>query len=263
MNVQGALHLHSVYSYDAKLTLSELKKFFVGEGLSFALMTEHTDDMQVEDAMRFIGECRSLSDKTFVFVPGFEVPYKDTHILMIGANTFFAGEGPRILKKFKSCSVRAVLAHPHKHGFGVDDTLAEIIDGVEIWNSQYDGKYAPRTKSVDLFNRLRISPSFHAFAGWDLHRIEHAGGPTLNCKIKQLTEENILSALRHGEFTINGRGSILASNGSVIAGGGRVIILMGNIASLFILLGKRVNALLAYFGVHPPRFLRRLIRRVL
>ena len=80
MKIKGALHIHSDYSYDAKMTLVELKDLFVNNGLSFALMTEHTDEMCKERAERFINECRHLSDDTFVFVPGFEVPYKSTHV---------------------------------------------------------------------------------------------------------------------------------------------------------------------------------------
>src|SRR3989344_6658331 len=263
MNARGALHLHSAYSYDAKLTLPELKAFFIKEGLSFALMTEHTDEMKKIPAEHFIAECRSLSDDTFVFVPGFEVPYKNTHILMIGADTFFEGEEVEVLEKFRACSTRAVLAHPHKHGFLVDSTLVNIIDGIEVWNSQYDGKYVPRAQSVKFFKQLHVPPSFHAFGGWDLHRVEHAGGPTLDCEVEALTETAILSALLHGNFTIHGRGSTLSSDGKTIAGGGFVALFLGRVSTILVFLRKRVNAILAYFGVCPPRFLRRLIRRAL
>ena len=81
MEVKGILHCHSTYSYDAKLSLPELKKLLQKKGLSFACMTEHTDELTKERAVAFVEECRSLSDGSFIFIPGFEVPYKHAHIL--------------------------------------------------------------------------------------------------------------------------------------------------------------------------------------
>jgi len=264
MDIKGTLHVHSAYSYDAKLSLGELKDVFKKEGLSFVLMTEHTDEMKKEEGERFIRECREESDESFVFIPGFEVPYKDTHTLMLGATVFSERREAEALREFKSHSSLAVLAHPHKHEFWVDDVLSNVIDGVEVWNSQYDGKYVPRQKSVSLLKELiQKNESVLAFAGLDFHRVEHAGGPTLALKVEQLSEKDILQELSVGNFRIHGRGTVLDSKGNFIKGGGPFSVACGFVSVFLVSLGKKTNALLANIGVRPPRFLRRFIRRFL
>jgi hypothetical protein len=76
MEVKGILHCHSTYSYDAELSLTELKELFQKNGVQFVCMTEHTDELTKEQAMEFVMECEKFSDSSFIFIPGFEVPYK-------------------------------------------------------------------------------------------------------------------------------------------------------------------------------------------
>lgn len=263
MNIKGALHLHSAYSYDAKLSLRELRSLFMQEGLSFALMTEHTDEMRTEEGERFIAECRALSDEHFVLVPGFEVPYKDTHTLMIGSTAFSDKREKEALEAFKAHAALAVLAHPHKHGYTADGTLLKVIDGLEVWNSQYDGKYVPRKKSLKLFHALNRQKPLYAFAGWDLHRSEHAGGPTLMLDVRELSEAAILEQLKQGNFVIKGRGATVNAQGYFQRGGGWGARLTGSFSIFLVTLGKKVNAALARFGVRAPRALRRAVRRFL
>ncbi len=263
MKIKGALHIHSNYSYDAKVTLQELRNLFIKEGLSFALMTEHTDEINKEQAERFIAECRHLSDDAFVFIPGFEVPYKNTHILMIGAAEFFEEDQAEALNLFKNISTRVVLAHPHRNNYKIDSVLASVIDGVEIWNSQYDGKYVPRIKSIGLFKRLKKKSAFSAFAGWDFHREEHAGGPLLVVEVLRNEESLILNEIKNGSFVIEGKISSLRSDASFVSGGGLFYSLFGLFLVGVISFGKRFNKILSKSGIKPPKNVRRIIRKVL
>ena len=154
--INGILHCHSNYSYDAKLSLRDLRELFITKGLSFVCMTEHTDEMNYERARTFIHECDMLSDTKFKFIPGFEVPYLNAHILMIGCREFFKNYAPDIntLREWTRHAPFVVLAHPVRNDFGVDTLLLNELDAVEVWNQQYEGKRVPRTKSLALFESL-------------------------------------------------------------------------------------------------------------
>ena len=187
MKYKGVLHIHSKHSYDGKVPLTELKKLFTEKGLSFACMTEHADTLTPKTAARFVAECRELSDESFVFVPGFEVPYKDAHILHIGATEFTSQFADKeTLKVWREKTSLVVLAHPVRNKFIIDEVMEGCIDGVEIWNQQYEGKVMARPRSMKLLRELRNKKSLIATGGLDLHRVEHMGSPITEIEASEL-----------------------------------------------------------------------------
>lgn len=263
MNCTGVMHMHSTHSYDGKVPLRELKELLIAEGISFACMTEHTDALTEEKAAAFVSECRELSDDSFVFVPGFEVPYKDAHILMIGTTQFFGqvAADAAALRAAASAASLTILAHPVRNQFELDDAMREAIDGVEVWNQQYEGKRVPRPRSYHLLETLRKEkPRLLATGGLDLHRSEHLTFPRVHLECASLKETDITHALKCGSYTFGHHGLMLPAQGAWKDANSVYVHLRSQLSVLVIVLGKFVNKTLAALGISLPKRLTRSIR---
>lgn len=260
MTYRGILHVHSTHSYDGTLSLAELKALLVEAGLSFACMTEHTDTLTPEAAAAFVDACRRASDEQFVFVPGFEVPYQTAHVLHIGAAHFHTpiATSPDDLAAWRRTTPLVVLAHPVRNRFAIDAALAGVIDGIEVWNQQYEGKAGPRPRSLTLLAAWRLKKDLIATGGIDLHRAEHLGSPYTSVSLEALTEANIVAALSAGRYTfghdtvtVDARATYAVSAAAYVKSAAAVTVIAA---------GKRVNALLAACGLRLPKRLTRAIR---
>jgi predicted metal-dependent phosphoesterase TrpH len=264
MEVTGILHCHSRYSYDAKLTLSKLRELCISRGVRFVCMTEHTDEMTKESAEAFVRECAQLSDDTFRFIPGFEVPYKHAHILMIGMRSFHARYAPNseTLLPWTNEAKFVVLAHPVRNHFDVDPELLECIDALEVWNQQYEGKRVPRTRSLALMEELRKKkPSLVATGGVDFHRSEHFGTPLVTLNVDTMTEDAIIDKLRTGAFTVHSAQTRFFGSLPNAREMRRVHRFESFVSVSIIILGKFVNKVLASVGVSLPRSLKQWVRK--
>ncbi len=283
MEIRGILHCHSTYSYDAKLSLRELKDLCVQNGVGFVCMTEHVDEMTGESASEFVRECEALSDATFCFIPGFEVPYKvnaegregalgyrvegskeHAHILMVGMREFLGNYAPNIdaLKKWTEKASFVVLAHPVRNQFIVDSGMLHEIDALEVWNQQYEGKRVPRTRSLALLSELRAQKSLLlATGGVDLHRTEHMGSPLVTMEVDTLSESTILEKLQKGAYIVSSPQSTFLGTLPNIQELIKKHRFESALSVLVIVLGKFVNKVLATFGLKLPKSLKQIIRK--
>ncbi len=263
MELTGIMHCHSLYSYDAKMSLAEIKELCKKNGVQFVCMTEHTDELTHERAEAFVRECDALSDETFLFIPGFEVPYEGAHILMVDARTFVSQYASTIetLKKWTDIASFVVLAHPVRNQFQVSDALLAEISALEVWNQQYEGKRVPRTRSLRLFDTLRLQkPALVATGGVDFHRASHFGAPFITLNATELSEADIVEKLRIGAFRVH---SDEASLYGVLPNASALIYLYrwrSTLSVLIIVIGKGVNALLASCGIALPKQLTQFVR---
>jgi len=262
MEIIGVVHVHSTYSYDSKESLQSLKTFLREKGISFCCLTEHTDKLTLHDAQIFVQECKAVSDSTFSFIAGFEVPYKNAHMLLLGTEVFLGQYADaQMLKTWSNASVLTILAHPVRNRFALDSVMEEVIDGVEIWNQQYDGKLVPRTRSVKLFKTLQKKiPSLLATGGLDFHRKEHFGSPVYSLSVDVFTREAILSALKNGAYTFGNAKAEVSSFGLWRGYGSKAHVLKSALSIAVIVAGKSTNKLFAYLGIKLPRSLKQLIR---
>lgn len=262
MEIKGVLHVHSTYSYDGKESLVALRDFLLSKGVSFCCVTEHTDHLTIEQAQLFVQECKVLSGSQFMFIPGFEVPYKNAHILLIGTEVFLAQiADAQILKTWSAKSVLTVLAHPVRNKFKLDAVMEEVIDGIEIWNQQYEGKLVPRQRSVRLFKEYRKKNSaLLATGGLDFHRKEHFGSPIYALNVERITSEAILQALKSGEYSFGNNKIQVTSQGSWKKDASFKHRFLSIVSIVVIVFGKKINAGLALFGLKFPKRLKQLIR---
>ncbi|OGZ34358.1 MAG: hypothetical protein A2Y98_00985 [Candidatus Portnoybacteria bacterium RBG_19FT_COMBO_36_7] len=262
MKIKGFFHIHSIYS-DGQLNLAELKKFFSQNGCSFIFVTEHAEELMYQKGQNFIADCQKNSDDKFLIIPGFEFKYQSSHILIINPSKYY--EEPELadsFKKYKNDNCLIIWAHPFFKGRkNIDEQTIGLLDGCEIWNSLYDGKYCPRPSSIRLLKEIREKNSqIFGYAGLDLHRLSHAGGPCLEVEIQAFTRVDIINSLRGGNFIIK-RGDIeINSVGEIIKGqkafSGLVSFLSVNIIKIF----KTISAIFAGLGIKPPKKAKELIR---
>jgi len=201
--LKGAIHIHSTYS-DGEFTLAQLRDLFLAEGCAFICMTDHAEYFDNETIKAYLDDCQAHSDERLRFVCGLEYECeKRMHILGYGASRLASSLDPQeVFRHIDAQGAISVIAHPKDDFFEWIESFETLPQGVEAWNSKYDGRYAPRPRTFELVQRLRQRrPEMHAFYGQDLHwkKQFHSLFVQLDCESAQPDE--ILRALSTGNFS--------------------------------------------------------------
>lgn len=150
--VKAALHVHSEWSYDAKLTLGEVAALFGRHGYDAVFMCEHDRGFSAERLQAYVAACAQASIGGPVLVPGIE--YADAedriHVPVWGMESF-VGEGlptTRLLQAVAEHDGVSVLAHPRRRDAWeiVDPDWLGLCAGIEIWTRKWDG-WAPNRRA--------------------------------------------------------------------------------------------------------------------
>jgi PHP domain len=200
--LKGALHIHSTYS-DGEFTLAEIRNVFLDKGCSFVCMTDHAEYFDELELKAYSEECNSLSDEKLRFVVGLEYRCeKEMHILGYGATMLAKSQDPQtIIRHIDAQGAISVIAHPKNESFSWIESFERLPQGIETWNSKYDGRYAPRPGTFALVRRLvERQPDMHAFYGQDLHWKKQFRGLFVHVDCESARPDNILRALSAGEF---------------------------------------------------------------
>jgi hypothetical protein len=203
MPLKGALHVHSTYS-DGEFTLAELRQILLDQGCSFVCVTDHAEHLDAEQLARYTEECRALSDENFLFVAGMEYSCENQmHVLGYGATQLSDSKDPEtVIDHIGQQGAIPVIAHPKNEFFAWIETFHTLPQGIETWNSKYDGRYAPRPETFALLQRLRQrKPDMHAFYGQDLHWKNQFRELFVQLNPPATTREEILQALASGAYT--------------------------------------------------------------
>lgn len=201
--LKGVLHVHSKYS-DGEFTLPELRKTFLAENCAFVCMTDHAEYFDEQSIRCYIAECESLSDAKFRFVPGLEYRCeRDMHILGYHAMQLTKETDPQtIIRYIDAQGALSVIAHPKNEFFEWIESFTTLPQGIETWNSKYDGRYAPRPGTFALLQRLKQrAPAMHAFYGIDLHWKKQFRNFFVTLDCDSLASEAILAALTAGKYS--------------------------------------------------------------
>jgi len=261
---KGAIHLHSVYS-DGEFTLAELREALVADGLSFACMTDHAEYFDRLMARDYVAECASLSDDCFRFIPGFEYScYEGMHVLGLGVTEAAGTQDPqKIIRLIAQRDGVSIIAHPKDEFFEWIETFGELPDGIETWNSKFDGRYAPRVATFQLLERLRRrNLGMCAYYGVDLHWRRQNRDLLNLVRCRSNSREEILGAFARGDYQgvkddlalpSDGRlpESLLASFEAAHARSSRMLRSV-----------KMVNQALKKCGVNVPAPLKSQLRRI-
>ena len=217
--LKGVLHIHSTYS-DGDFTLAELRDAYVRAGCRFACVTDHADSFDAEKLDAYRRECEARSDSAFLFIAGLEYSCANRmHILGYGMTTLVDSTDPQeVIRRIGGAGGISVIAHPKDDAFAGIEAFESLPNGIETWNTKYDGRYAPRPATFALLARTRARRSdMTAFYGQDLHwRRQYLGLLTLvDCDI--LDRDALLAALRRGEYVGSKDGLELPSTGDLSA----------------------------------------------
>jgi len=164
------IHLHSIYSYDGTLTLSEIKNELIKYGVNICFMTEHAHKGMNEDKYnKFVVECKSLSDDNFKIIPGLEYNSSDgPHVLVPCLYSFTQKTGCSVEEIGRFAKINntiSILAHPRRQEYKIDKYL-NFVDGIELINTNYEK--LGDLKHIKYFS-IMIQNKCIKFFGLDFH----------------------------------------------------------------------------------------------
>jgi hypothetical protein len=200
--LKGALHAHSTFS-DGEFTLAELRQTYLAEGCTFLCITDHAEYFDEQSIRVYLRDLASHSDQRFCFVPGLEYRgARDMHILGYGATALSSTTEPEsILRHIAGQGAISVIAHPKDDFFSWIEGFETLPQGIETWNSKYDGHYGPRPGTFALLRRLQQrSPEMYAFYGQDQHWRKQFRGLCVMADCETVDPSAILAALRTGKY---------------------------------------------------------------
>jgi len=211
------MHIHSTYS-DGEFSLRELREILVSDGCSFACVSDHAESFDVAKLKDYVGECASLSSPHFYFIAGLEYRCRGSiHILGYGVVSQVTTQDPQaVIGHIESEGGISVIAHPPDATFGLIEGLERLPDGIEVWNSKSDGRYALRPVTIALLRRLQLrKPTLRAFYGQDLHWRKQFRGLFNVVRCEAPSRDAILSALAGGDYFATTANLELPSTGEV------------------------------------------------
>jgi len=201
----GILHVHSNLSYDGQNTLAEIAFLAKLRGYRFVGMSEHSDTFEPQKMACLVDECRRLSDASFLMMPGLEFTCDNRlHLLALGIEHYTDAMNPALVARFvRAEGGLAILSHPSRYGYQIPSGLEMLLDGIEVWNAGYDGRFIPNDRSIRLWKSLRVrNHSLRAFGSQDLHEIGTHRHVRVSVQCEQLTRDAILKSLK-GNFVIS------------------------------------------------------------
>jgi hypothetical protein len=206
--VAGAIHMHSDYSHDGHDSLEQLKEACVARGIRFVGMTDHAEDFVPEIFSEFVQHCDALSDADVTFIPGLEFRfsgYKGMHLLALGLRDWIAPTTPEeFCTMAKAHAQFTVLAHPVLCKYRIAPIVFDTIDAIEVWNGNYNTRYLPDPRSIDIVTTLRARrPEVVATVGLDQH--DSRNDREMRVFIDASSLSDPLGALKRGDFTNFGR----------------------------------------------------------
>lgn len=221
---KGALHLHTTFS-DGEFTPEELKAHFQKRGFQFLMMSDHAESMDAGRMEEYVARCRALSDESFCMVPGLEFAYDDLmgprsgslHLLGYGVDRYEREEAPlAMIHTIHRLGGLAVLAHPYPPLHPVIAPMEKFLDGIELWNTKYNGRFAPARWNYDLLKETRgVRPEVLGFYGTDFHWKTQYMEMALWVEADALTPPALLAALSKGSFYADRKGVIFTPEGKL------------------------------------------------
>lgn len=261
---KGAIHVHSTYS-DGELSLPELRQSFLSVGCAFVVMTDHAEWFDQEHVLSYIHECELLSDDQFLFVPSLEYECEQRlHILGLGTVELSQTDDPEeVITSIARQGGISVIAHPPDAMFDRIAGFQVLPDGIETWNTKYDGRYAARPATFHLLTRLQERKlEMRGFYGQDLHWRKQCRDLFTMVNCPELTRAEIMSALRRGDFYGVKAGLELPSDGHLSSDLVRRFEVLHHRSGRIRSIVRHATAVFKYLGIPIPFPLKSEMRRL-
>ena len=209
--IRGIIHVHSDFSNDGLHSVADLADFARESGFRFVGLTDHAEDLSVQDMESLRQECEAHSDESCVMIPGLEFQCNgNIHLLGLGITKEIISTDPIVVaREIQALGGLAILAHPGRNGYQYPAELYLVLNGIEIWNAGYDGRFVPPLANLRLLQEARTAnPNIRGFGGEDLHiwvRPPRVVVDLQGVGIGPLDIEMVLHGLQTGRFSVHGR----------------------------------------------------------
>lgn len=198
--VRAAVHVHSDWSYDGRLTLEEVSRLLADRGYDVVFMCEHDRGFDAQRKRAYDAACLDASAAGALLIPGIE--YADgadrVHLPVWGVAEFLGEEREtaEILDAVTSAGGVSVIAHPKRRDTW--KTLRpEWLDqatGIEVWTRKWDG-WAPNPWAVRQVATHGLLP----VVSLDLHTAGQTFPLAMELTVPEApTVANCVRALRDG-----------------------------------------------------------------
>jgi hypothetical protein len=106
-----------------------------------------------------------------------------------------------VIRRINDLGGISVIAHPPDWAFESIESFGGQLRGIEVWNSKYDGRYAPRPGTFQLLHKMReCSPDLHAYYGLDLHWKRQFRELFIRINSAGFSRSEVLEALSSGNY---------------------------------------------------------------
>jgi hypothetical protein len=96
-----------------------------------------------------------------------------------------------------------LISHPVKLHGALPPQVDSWAEGVEVWNTRYDGRRRPRPKNLQLYHDRRIhNASTIAIGGTDFHSVSDLSDLRLEVSLPAFSVDALIGAIRAGDFRI-------------------------------------------------------------
>jgi hypothetical protein len=201
---RGLIHIHTKYSFDGSLSLPDFVNLVKNNRYEFIILTEHAEDFDDKKMQIVVSECYKATNEDFLVIPGLEFNITDEiHILGIGIEKYFYERDPEeIIRKIHENNGLAILAHVADCKKKIPYAQLKDVDFIEIWNPRYGEILSPSIKSIKVLREFRkMKKTYSASGGLDLHKLRDLVPVYQIVSSQRLTQKDILSSLKRGEFT--------------------------------------------------------------
>ena len=203
----GVIHMHSDYSHDSLDPLEVLRDTAIQRGIRFVGMSDHAEDLSEEIFAEYVKHCDSVSDSRVQIVPGLEFRFaglKGMHLFALGLRTWITPTTPEeFIEQTRGVAQMTVLAHPVLARYNIPSVVLEHIDAIEVWNANYNTRYLPDPRAIQLFYDVhRQRPNVVATVGLDQH--DASNDRELRVILPRPADDPI-AELKAGRFRNHGR----------------------------------------------------------
>lgn len=195
MKIFADFHVHSDNSYDGTASIYTLANAAKSKGISAIAITDHNvctiDEPKMLDGVLLIPCCEVSTQSGHITALFLSEPL---NLKMLRKDGLPKAEDA--VSEIRLCGGIAVIAHPfYKPGINID-SIAPILDGVEVFNSRahYKNHDANRLAAdfADKFSLLKL-------AGSDAHTCKEIGNAYTELDCDELTADSIRQALLTGD----------------------------------------------------------------
>jgi hypothetical protein len=202
--MKAMLHVHTCFSSDGELTPRTIGRLARERGFDAVLLADHYESLNEESFAALREECRWVT--SCAMVPGYERSWNGYHVLALATDRLFADADPRAwAERVRGAGGLVVMAHPGRYQHRIPESILELCDAVEVWNSKppYDGSVGPDPRAYGLLGERRVP-----LCGQDLHGVRHLSGVAIEIAGTPVPSADacgraVVDAIRRGDYRMS------------------------------------------------------------